>query len=372
MTPPKVVVFGTAGFAMVHLRRARALHDDKEIVLAGACDVREPSPEAMSLLPPDAVVTRDAGELLERAAPDIAVIATPPHTHLAAALTAVGAGCHVLVEKPPVLDLDAFDLLSDRVRKAQVECQVGFQSFGSAALKVLGDAVGRGAVGEPTGVGTAGAWIRQDSYYQRNSWAGKRRLGGESVVDGSLTNPFAHAVATALLVAGTAQALPLRVEAELHRARPIEADDTACARLTFDGGMKVVAAATLCADQVFEPYVVLHGTEGTARWWYRSDRLEVNGEALRADPPTDLLRDLVQHVREKTPLAAPLSVTRAFTAFVQAVRDHPGPKAIPPEWVDTADEDSDRRYIVRRVEKAVEAAAEEMALFSELGVPWVK
>lgn len=372
MTPPKVVVFGTAGFAMVHLRRARGLHDDGEIVLAGACDVRDPSPEAMNFLPPDAVVTRDAGELLERVAPDIAVIATPPHTHLAAALTAASAGCHVLVEKPPVLDLGAFDLLSDRVRSAGVECQVGFQSFGSSALNVLRQAIERGAVGELTGVGTAGAWIRRDSYYQRNSWAGRRRLSDESVVDGSLTNPFAHAVATALLVAGTAEALPSRVEAELHRARPIEADDTACARLTFDGGMEVVAAATLCADREFEPYVVLHGTEGTARWWYRSDRLEINGEATRADAPTDLLRNLVRHVEEKIPLLAPLSRTRAFTAFVQAVRDHPGPRPIPSEWVDTADEREDRRYVVRRVEKFVESAAEELALFSELGVPWAK
>jgi predicted dehydrogenase len=370
VTAPKVVVFGTAGYALVHLRRARALHDDGEIVLAGACDVREPSPESTGLLPPEAVITRDIRELLSQVAPAIAVIATPPHTHLAAALLAVDAGCHVLLEKPPVLNLAAFDLLSERADAAGVSCQVGFQSFGSAALTVLRDAVAAGAVGEPRGVGTAGAWIRRDSYYGRNGWAGRRVLDGVSVMDGSLTNPFAHAVATATLVAGTADLLPRRIDVELHRARPIEADDTACARLSFENGVDVVAAATLCADQVFEPYVVLHGTEGTARWWYRSDRLEINGEAMRAGLPAELLRDLVRHVEEKTALAAPLAHTRAFTAFVEAVRDHPGPKPIPPEWVDVADEGPERRYLVRGVEKAVESVAEEMALFSELGVPW--
>ncbi|WP_037310064.1 Gfo/Idh/MocA family protein [Amycolatopsis orientalis] len=371
MTAPKVVVFGTAGYALVHLRRARVLHDDGEIVLAGACDVRDPSPESADLLPPGAVLTPSIEELLRQAEPDIAVIATPPHTHLDAALAAVDAGCQVLLEKPPVLDLAAFDLLSERASAAGVECQVGFQSFGSAALTVLREAVEAGAVGEPRGVGTAGAWIRRDSYYRRNGWAGRRVLDGKSVVDGSLTNPFAHAVATATLVAGTAGLRPRRIDVELHRARPIEADDTACARLTFDNGVDVVAAATLCADQVFEPYVVLHGAEGAARWWYRSDRLEINGETMRAGPPTDLLRNLVRHVEEGTPLAAPLNQTRAFTAFVEAVRDHPGPKAIAPEWVDLADEGPEQRYVVRHVEKFVESAAEELALFSELGVPWV-
>ncbi len=370
MTRPKVVVFGMAGHAAVHLRRARALHDAAEIVFAGACDVREPTPETVGILPPGAVVTGDLGELLERTAPDIAVIATPPHTHLDSALAAVAAGCHVLLEKPPVLDLEAFDRLEAQIRGAGVQCQVGFQSFGSAALHRIRAAIEIGAIGELIGAGTAGAWIRRDAYYGRNGWAGRRQLAGKSVVDGSLTNPFAHAIATAVLVTGRADILPRRIEVELHRARDIEADDTACTRLTFADGVEVTAAATLCADEVFEPYVVVHGTEGSARWWYRSDRLEINGEELHADPPIELLRDLARHIKDKTPLVAPLSQTLAFTAFVQAVRDHPGPKAIPPEWVDTAGDGPERRYIVRRVGKFVESVAENMVLFSEMGVPW--
>ena len=37
--------------------------------------------------------------------PDVAVICTPPHTHLAIALDALRAGCDMLLEKPPVLSL---------------------------------------------------------------------------------------------------------------------------------------------------------------------------------------------------------------------------------------------------------------------------
>jgi predicted dehydrogenase len=359
---PKVVVFGTSGYAAVHLRHARALHDTAEILFAGACDVREPSPEAKDVLPPGAVLTQDAQELLQLTAPDIAVVATPPHTHLQVALTAIAAGCHVLVEKPPVLDLESFDQLATAAQRAGVQCQVGFQSFGSVALPALRAAIDTGAIGKLTGVGTAGAWVRRDAYYTRNPWAGQRALAG----DGSLTNPFAHAVATAILITGKATELPEQIEVELHRARPIAADDTACARIVLPTGLKVVAAATLCTPREVDPYVVLHGTRGKARWWYRSNVLEINGERVPVSQPIDLLRNLARHVRDNAPLVAPLSQTRAFTAFVQAVRDHPGPRRIPAEWVDRADD----RYLVHSVDKVVESAAETMSLFSELGVPW--
>ncbi|CAM3303207.1 Gfo/Idh/MocA family oxidoreductase [Kibdelosporangium persicum] len=358
------------GYAEVHLRRARAMHDSSEIVLAGACDVRETVPETASLLPPDAAVRRDLRDLIDETTPDIVVVATPPHAHLPVALTAVSAGCHVLVEKPPVLGLDAFERLAAAAHRRRVQVQTGFQSFGSMALHALRAAVETQAIGMLTGVGTAGAWIRRDAYYQRNSWAGRRRLNGEFVVDGSLTNPFAHAIATALLVAGKADVLPTRVETELFQARQIEADDTACARVTFANGLEVVAAATLCTEQEFEPYVVLHGTRGKARWWYRSNALEINGERVPAGTPIDLLRNLVMHVRDKTPLVAPLSQTRAFTAFVQAVRDHPGPRRVAADWVYSVDTGLERRYVIDRADKFVESAAESMALFSELGVPW--
>ncbi|MBP2327446.1 putative dehydrogenase [Kibdelosporangium banguiense] len=370
MTPPKVVVFGTSGYAGVHLRRARAMHDTAEIRFVGACDVREPAPDARTVLPDDAVLTDNAQDLFDRTAPDIAVVATPPHTHLPVALTAIAAGCHVLLEKPPVQDLDSFQQLATKAQRAGVRCQVGFQSFGSAALHALRAAIATSAIGRLTGVGTAGAWVRRDAYYTRNPWAGRRTLDGKSVVDGSLTNPFAHAIATAILVAGKAEVLPATIETELYHVRPIEADDTACARIVFANGIKIVAAATLCAEQQVDPYVVLHGTRGKARWWYRSDVLEVNGERVPVGQPIDLLRNLARHVRDKTPLVAPLSQTRAFTAFVQAVRDHPGPQPIPPGWVDTMDEGPQRRHTVHGIDKFVESAAETMSLFSELGVPW--
>ena len=183
------------------------------IVLAGACDVREPPEDARALLPPDAVVTSDPAELLARTHAGHRGGGDPAaHPPAAWRELALAAGCHLLLEKPPVLDLAAFDDLTALVRDLGQACQVGFQSFGSAALPVVRAALERGEIGTVTGIAAAGAWIRRDRYFRRAAWAGRRRLGGQPVVDGSLTNPFAHAVATALLLNGTAGALPERTD----------------------------------------------------------------------------------------------------------------------------------------------------------------
>jgi predicted dehydrogenase len=365
---PEVVVFGMAGYAGQHLRRARALHDRGELVLAGACDIREPSEEARALLPERAVITRDAAELLARTTPDIAVVATPPHTHLPLAKLALAAGCHLLVEKPPVLDLAAFGELTELTRGRA--CQTGFQSFGSAAVPVVRAAIEAGEIGTVTGVAAAGAWIRRDRYFARAEWAGRRRVGGQPVVDGALTNPFAHAVATALLVNGTAEMLPDRTAVELYRARDIESDDTACARLSFAGAPDVVVAATLDAEADHDPYVLVHGTEGRIRWHYKTDLVVVGDAKTPVGPPRDLLANLVAHLRGGEPLLAPLAATRAFTALVEAVRDAPEPLPLPTEWVQVVDTGPERHFVVPGVDRAVDTAAEQLALFSELALPW--
>ncbi len=106
-------------------------------------------------------------------------------------------------------------------------------------------------MGEIVGIGAAGAWQRDASYYARAPWAGRRGLGGVPVVDGALTNPFAHATATALALDGDTGADGLReVGVELFRANPIEADDTSCLRLVTARDTTITVAVTLCATRL--------------------------------------------------------------------------------------------------------------------------
>ncbi|MFC0105385.1 Gfo/Idh/MocA family protein [Kibdelosporangium aridum] len=367
----RLAVVGTSGYAFTYLQRARDLHEEGSAEFVGACDIQEPSAHALALLPPGARVHSDVETMMRAARPDVVAVVTPPHAHRTIAAAVLRAGGDLLVETPPVLDLDGYDELTALIAESGRICQTGFQSFGSAALPLLAQAIASGELGEVVGVGAAGAWVRTDAYYARNPWAGRRWLDGQAVVDGALTNPFSHAVATALLVAGMAERDPSDITLELFGTRDLEADDTACLRLRFSAGPEIVVAASLCAEQDHEPYVVVHGTEGRAKFWYKTHRLEINDEHVPVAPPTDLLRNLLAHREDpSTPLLAPLSATRAFASVVQAVRDAPEPAPIPDGWIRTVGDGPGRHPVVRGIGEEVAVAAERLALFSEIGVPW--
>jgi predicted dehydrogenase len=368
----RLAVVGTSGYAFTYLNRARELHEQGRAEFVGACDIREPSAQALALLPAGAAVHRDIDALMRVARPDVVVVATPPHSHVPIAGAVLMAGADLLIETPPVLDLAGYAELTALTARSGRICQTGFQSFGSAALPLLAGAIARGELGDVVGVGAAGAWVRTDAYYARNPWAGRRWLDGQAVVDGALTNPFSHAVATALLVAGMAEHEPADIALELFGTRDLEADDTACLRLRFDAGPEIVVAASLCAEQDHEPYVVVHGSEGRAKFWYKTHRLEINDEWISVEQPTDLLRNLLEHRADPdaTELLAPLSRTRAFASVVQAVRDAPEPAPIPEGWIRTVGDGPGRHPVVRGIGEEVAVAAERLALFSEIGVPW--
>jgi predicted dehydrogenase len=254
-------------------------------------------------------------------------------------------------------------------------CQVGFQSLGSHAVAYVRSLIAGNAVGEITGIGVAGAWQRDSSYYARAPWAGRRVLGDVAVVDGALTNPFAHATATALALDGETVEEGLReLRVELFRANPIEADDTSCLRLVTARGTTITVAVTLCAEQTAEPYVIVHGTRGRIVLEYRTGRvrLEADGRAETTEhAATDLLENLVAHIREPdVPLLVPLAATRSFMQVVEAVRLAPEPVEIPPAYRRTDSSGAHPRHVVPQIDAAVARAAEELALFSELGLQW--
>ncbi|WP_265693291.1 DUF6807 family protein [Streptomyces griseolus] len=276
-TPLPIVLAGARGHGRWHLANIRRLQHQGLVRLAGVCEL---APLTDGELAPFAgempEQSADFGALLDSTGARAAVICTPIPTHTALALTAAARGVHLLLEKPPAATWADYARMADGVREAGIACQVGFQSFGSHAVPAIKELVRSGALGALRGVGAAGAWVRDDAYYRRAPWAGRRRLGGTDVVDGVLTNPLAHAVATALALADrdTAQDVA-SVETELFRAHDIEADDTSCVRITATDGLPVTAAVTLCAEQAGEPYVIVHGERGRVTFWYKQDRVLV-------------------------------------------------------------------------------------------------
>ncbi|MFF4115513.1 Gfo/Idh/MocA family protein [Streptomyces sp. NPDC001714] len=367
-----LVLAGARGHGRWHLENIRRLQEKGIVRLAGICELTplgaDELPEGLG----QPAQSADFGALLDATGARIAVICTPIPTHTDLALTAAERGVHLLLEKPPAPSYAEFRRMADGVAKAGVACQIGFQSLGSHAVPAIRRLIAEGAIGDVRGVGGAGAWARPEAYYRRAPWAGRRRLNGVDVVDGVLTNPLAHAVATGLALLGTDRAEDVTgIETELLRANDIESDDTSCVRVTTPRG-PVTVAATLCAEEPGDPYVLVHGTGGRITHWYKQDRVLVqragHGPEEIEYGSTDLLENLADHLTTGAALLVEPDATGAFMKVVEAIRLADDPVALPADAWHHLPEDG--RRVVTGIDQLVAACADTLSLYSELGAPW--
>jgi predicted dehydrogenase len=316
--------------------------------------------------PPGVPVYASHRDLLAEIAPDIVIVCTPPHTHLAIATDALRAGADVLLEKPPVLDAAEHGCLSEVLAETGRSCQVGFQALASPALAELLSTMDPRSL---SSIAVVGAWKRDETYFTRAAWVGRRRVGGRPTLDGALANPFAHAIMQVLAIA---RRPPTLVEVERYRTRDIEVDDTAALRLSFAGGLRAVVAVTLCAEEFVPGEITVTGSEGRAVLEYPTDRLQLPTDAHPRDVPgrAGLLANLAAHrCDSRIPLVAPLSRTLAFTEVLSVVTAAPV-APIDPAFLRTATDLPTPRLVVGGINETLRAAASSLSLFSELSIPW--
>ncbi len=282
---------------------------------------------------------------------------------------------HTLLEKPTAPSYAEYERLLAGLDENGTVCQIGFQSLGSHAVEAIRELIADDAIGPVRGIGAAGAWVRDEAYYTRAPWAGRRTLDGRDVVDGVLTNPLAHAVATALRIDGSDRAQDIaELELEQFRANDIEADDTTCLRLRTARSTPVTVAVTLCAREPSEPYLLIHGARGRITFWYKDDRVLVQrtdrGPVETVHARTDLLENLVAHLGEGAELLVPPRRTGAFMRIVEHVRTAPLPRLLPAEaWYSEPGGSAPRR-IVKGIDGLVASSADTLSTFSELGASW--
>ncbi len=365
-----IVLAGASGYGRSYLRELASLEASGTVRLLGVCNPAPLDDDGRALVG-DRPVDADLARLLDRTRPDIGIVASPIHTHVPLARQVLDAGASLLLEKPPASTLAGWRGLVT-CASGRAAAQVGFQSLGSAAFTHLRSLLRDGELGEVRGIGGWGAWSRPDAYYERSNWAGRRTFDdGTPVVDGALTNPFAHAVATALALDGSTGSDDVAgIELELLRSRDIEADDTSCLRLRTARGTTIVIAVTLCAASESEPVVVVHGSRGRAELHYTRDVLVLDGEAHTFGRTTPL-RNLLAHLDDpRQPLQSELAECGAFMRVLEAVRLAPDPAPIEPQWLRRRGTGGDATVSVVQVERSIQDAAEQLRTFNELGVPW--
>lgn len=370
--PARVALVGVHGFGTHHLRNLARLQAAGVVELVAVADPLPPAPGAV----PDAAAVFPGLTELLAATPDLEliIVATPIQTHAPLGLAALTTDADLYLEKPPVASLADFNTLCEAARESGRSVQIGFQSLGSHALQAVEKLLASGAIGTLQGISATGRWVRDRAYYKRSRWAGKRSIDGVNVVDGVATNPLAHAVATALRIAGARTTADVAsVETDLYRANDIESDDTSVIRIRTATGLPVTCALTICATESVEPYVTLQGSQGQAVFHYTEDRLTVRtatGETEQVFGREDLTENLLAHRREGKELISPLLDSGAFMLVLEAIRTAPTPALIDSAYVKWEGDGDAAHAVVVGIEEALERATQEHATFSELGLSW--
>src|SRR5260370_978408 len=102
--------------------------------------------------------------MLEGAAPEIVVIATPPHLHHAIALAAFARGAHVVCEKPLAMTATEARAMVDAAGRARRVAMTGFNWRFTPAMQELHSRGREGALGRPLHLALrwlGGRWAEQ-------------------------------------------------------------------------------------------------------------------------------------------------------------------------------------------------------------------
>lgn len=391
MRKPEAVRFGLVGvgnFARSYLGSAK-LVEAEGVGQLQAVVVRNPAkyPDACQELRARGVRILPSLDALLKLKGEIEVVGlpTPIHTHAPMTVAALGAGFHVLVEKPPAATIQEVDqMIAARDRSGKL-CAVGFQLITDAGIQKIKQMVCQGDLGKIKQVSGSGKWKRPKSYYARCAWAGKYMVGDRYVLDGPLNNPLAHILNNELYVASAepgALAAPVRVQAELYKGHDfIESENTSCLRAELDNGVDLTFSVTLCATRNYAQQMEVVGTRGSVFWELGQQLVFRDAKGVATQLPysedsigrtVNCFRNVAQAVRQPdVQLFTPIEATRNFTLTLNAAFESGrAARQIPAEFTVCEPEGDSEAVYVRDIDEIVDRAFRERRLFSELGVPW--
>ncbi len=377
----RIAVIGAGGFAFHIIQRIWDVSDKLKLVAVTSNPERK-TPGAAVCRERDAKVFGTVDELLEamQGKCELVYIPTPIHTHAPLAKKCLDAGFDVWMEKPPVATIQDHDDLIAYANKYGKPIAVCFQYLHSPLVQTMKEAISAGRYGRVKRVRSIGAWERFDSYFARNSWAGKLRVGSDWVLDGTINNPLAHVLSNNLYLASMDRrrmADPATVQAELYHGHDIEGEDTSSLRIVTADGVEVVYQATLCAEEAREPTTTVDCENATIEYaefttitvTYKDGAREQS--TYEKDRFVTMLERLASDYENERPYLSSLETCRPFTLAVNgAFESSRLTHGIDKEYVRRCDKAGEIKTTIEGLEDRMQQAYEQGQVLSEVGAPW--
>jgi predicted dehydrogenase len=391
--PVSVVLVGVGGMGAVYIKELLEKKDEGRFRIAGAVD---PQPnrcqqyvEMRAMGVPCFVNLQD---FYRNRKADLAVLSSPIQLHMPQTSFALAKGSHVLCEKPAAGTIQEVRTAIEAEKAAARWVAIGYQWSFSSAVQALKDDIRSGLFGAAKRFKCLYLWPRDEGYYTRNDWAGRRRdPEGGWVLDSPVQNAMAHDLHNMFYVLGKEKetsAWPAEVEAELYRANAIENFDTAAVRVRTDEDVEILFFVSHASDEdrgpvvryEFEKAVVRCDSRTSGLWAEFPDGTRKDYGVPDAEPMNKLWQSIAG-VREGTRPLCGLEAASSQTLCMNGIQDSmPEIRDFPAALVRTVDSPGARRLavetpgahrlVVEGIDEALSGCYEAEKLPSEMGLPW--
>jgi UDP-N-acetyl-2-amino-2-deoxyglucuronate dehydrogenase len=310
----RVGILGAGVIGKTHAKIVTELPDDVELAaIADSNPGRAPEVAAGY----GCAALTSIADLVGRSDVDIVSVCVPSGLHADAAVAALDAGKHVIIEKPIDITLDAADRIIAAEQRSGRRVTVISQRRFQPGPMLMHDLVTSGELGRVTSGLSESTFWRSQGYYDSGEWRGTWALDG----GGALMNQGVHAADLLVWLLGEPVEVIALADTLAHER--VEVEDTLSATVRFDTGALGTITATTASYPGRTVRILVNGDQGSALM--ENERLEFLHTAARAgdgDEPNHALAEPAAG----TALGLHAAHTAQYTDFLAALREDRAPR----------------------------------------------
>lgn len=233
---------------------------NNELEIVAVCDVDPEKLEKTAAHLDHVHKYTDYKIMLEIESPDLVAIATESGKHTQIALDCIMACCHVIIEKPIALSIEAADQIIQLAKQKGVLVCVNHQNRFNKSIQYIHSAIEQGRFGRLLHGSARTLWNRNQKYYEQAAWRGTWEQDG-----GALMNQCIHNIDLLCWLMGS-EAVEVFAYTDNLKHPFIEAEDVGLALVKFQNGTYgVIEGTTNVYPENMEESLTLLGETGTAK-----------------------------------------------------------------------------------------------------------
>ncbi len=252
------IKFAIIGAGHIGKRHAEMVSRNPQCTLVALCDVKPK--ESLGIANYDVPFYQDVEEMLAKENIDVVCIATPNGLHAQHAMLGLKANKHILVEKPMALTKAECEKIIFKAMQVGKHVFCVMQNRYSPPAQWIKELLQENTLGAIFMVQINCYWNRDERYYKKEGWKGRRDLDG-----GTLFTQFSHFIDIMYWLFGDIKDIQAKFN-NFNHPNSIEFEDSGFVNFNLvDGGMGSLNYSTSVWDNNFESSLTVIGEKGTIK-----------------------------------------------------------------------------------------------------------